>query len=224
MKERYFIPGHSEEVARQLLEPVRSMRERHTWNIAGTRTALLVLDMQNYFLTPDSHAFVPSAEAIIPHIQRLQNCFFQAGLPVIHTYHTNDTTNAGSMNVWWRDLIAPASFLAAITDRLATKQAIMLEKHQYDAFWNTELDSLLRRQRISQVVIMGVMAHLCCETTARAAYVRGYNVLWAVDGVATYNLDFHRATLLNLSHGFAVPLLSGEIADALDHALFQETE
>ncbi len=216
MKETYFLPGHTGDVALQLMEPVRSMRARHPWNVTETKSALLVLDMQDFFLNPSSHAFVPSAEAIIPHIQQLQERFIQANLPVIHTFHTNDESNAGSMKRWWKDLLEPLSPNAALTKQLASPEAAVVEKHQYDAFFNTDLDDILRRQHIGQVVITGVMAHLCCETTARAAFIRGYNVLFVVDGVATYTMDFHRATVLNLSHGFAVPVLSEEIIAAFD--------
>jgi bifunctional isochorismate lyase/aryl carrier protein len=48
------------------------------------------------------------------------------------------------------------------------------------------------------------MTHLCCETTARAAFVAGYEVFFLVDGTASYNEEFHISTLKNLAHGFAV--------------------
>ena len=53
------------------------------------------------------------------------------------------------------------------------------------------------------------MTHLCCETTARSAFVHGYEVFFLVDGTATYNQDFHRASLMNLAHGVAVLSLAG---------------
>ena len=56
---------------------------------------------------------------------------------------------------------------------------------------------------MSQVVITGVMTHLCCETTARSAFMRGFLPFFLVDGTATYNRHFHIATLTNLAHGFA---------------------
>lgn len=55
------------------------------------------------------------------------------------------------------------------------------------------------------------MTHLCCETTARSAFIRGFDVFFTIDGTATYNEDFHFGTLYNLAHGFAVPLLIDEI-------------
>ncbi len=60
------------------------------------------------------------------------------------------------------------------------------------------------------------MTHLCCETTARAAFTRGYEVYFSIDGTATYNHEFHLGTLMNLAHGFAIPILITEIIDHLN--------
>jgi isochorismate hydrolase len=89
--------------------------------------------------------------------------------------------------------------------------SILLKKRQYDAFYQTNLAKMLRSQAVKQVVICGVMTHLCCETTARSAFVRGFKVFFTIDGTATYREDFHRATLLNLAHGVATPVLVDEI-------------
>ncbi|MCL0073039.1 isochorismatase family protein, partial [Dehalococcoidia bacterium] len=94
-------------------------------------------------------------------------------------------------------------------------QGVVIEKSQYDAFYETPLDEMLREKGVTQIVICGVMSHLCCETTARSAFVRGFEVFFTVDGTATYTEAFHRATLLNLAHGFAVPVLTHEILDKL---------
>ena len=55
------------------------------------------------------------------------------------------------------------------------------------------------------------MANLCCESTARAAFMRGFEVFFTIDGTAANNKDFHMASLLNLSYGFAIPILTKEI-------------
>jgi isochorismate hydrolase len=60
------------------------------------------------------------------------------------------------------------------------------------------------------------MTHLCCETTARSAFVRGFEVFFTIDGTATYNQGFHLGTLVNLSHGFATPVLASEILSTLE--------
>jgi bifunctional isochorismate lyase/aryl carrier protein len=96
-----------------------------------------------------------------------------------------------------------------------SNNTVCLHKGQYDAFHETPLMDTLTEKDVRQIVICGVMTHLCCETTARSAFVRGIDVFFAIDGTATYNEAFHRATLLNLSHGFAQPVLIEEIIAGL---------
>ena len=175
------------------------------------QAALLVLDMQRYFLDETSHAFIPSAPAIIPRIQSLQSTFINRHLPVIHTRHMNTPQNAGLMNSWWKELMIETNPLSEITADIQNNYAAVFIKSQYDAFYKTDLEQWLIGKHISQVVITGVMTHLCCETTARSAFMRGFQVFFTVDATATYNRQFHQASLLNLTHGFAVPVLCEQL-------------
>lgn len=180
------------------------------------RSALLVLDLQNYFLDPSSHAFIPSAAAILPGVNALIQAYRERQLPVVFTRHANTPYDAGMMAAWWRDLISPDSPLSQLSPELQPGEDRVLLKTQYDAFHQTELEVILRQAGVRRVLVSGVMAHLCCETTARSAFMRGLEVFFLVDGTATYNRAFHQATLLNLSHGFASLLLTGEALAALE--------
>ena len=175
------------------------------------KSALLILDMQRYFLDEDSHAYIPSAEAILPRLDALRESYETLGLPIVWTRHLNTPADAGGMSRWWRDLIGADNHLSEIDPRLDSSSGIVIEKTQYDAFHETNLKEYLRACNVEQVVIAGVMTHLCCETTARSAFMHGFDVFFLIDGTATYNEAFHRATLLNLAHGFATPVLGEEI-------------
>ncbi len=118
------------------------------------------------------------------------------------------------MATWWRDLITEANPLSTITPALDTTGGLTLVKTQYDAFYNTSLEVHLCTQQVTQVVICGVMTHLCCETTARSAFMRGFEVFFTIDGTATYTEAHHRAALLNLSHGFVTPVFIAELLAA----------
>jgi nicotinamidase-related amidase len=207
-KETYFTPETIQSKADEFLAEVMPFR-RHRPTFDPSVAALLVLDMQCYFLSAESHAFVPAAPAIVPGIERLAAAFEAAGRLVILTRHVNTEADAGMMSTWWRDLLKPDTADSQFV--IASPSAYSLPKTQYDAFFETGLDDLLESLGVRQVVVTGVMTHLCCETTARSAFVRGYEVFFTVDGTATYTEAFHRATLLNLSHGFAVPVTVGEI-------------
>jgi isochorismate hydrolase len=205
-RESYFTPESIRAKSRAMLDSLAHLRARHADIIFHPdRAALLVLDMQDYFLRAGSHAFVPSALAILPNIQMLIGSFYAAARPVVFTRHINTDADAGMMSHWWRDVIRADSPDSAIHAALDTSLGIILQKSQYDAFHQTDLDSILRSRGVEQVVVTGVMTHLCCETTARSAFVRGFEVFFCVDGTATYAEEVHRASLLNLAHGFAVP-------------------
>ncbi len=175
------------------------------------RAALFVLDMQDYFLAESSHAFIPSAPAILPGVQALVATFAACRRPIIFTCHENTPDDACQMGTWWHELLAPNSSLAGIATGFDTSLGRLVRKHQYDAFHKTRLEAMLRAKGVSQVVVTGVMTHLCCETTARSGFMRGFEVFFCVDGTATYNEEFHHATVLNLAHGFAVPVLVDEV-------------
>jgi nicotinamidase-related amidase len=217
MKEVYFTPETIEARGNDLLEYCHARRERRPADaLRPEQAALLVLDMQNYFLQPDSHAFIPSAPAVLPQVERLVKAFQRFERPVVFTRHLNTPADAGQMAQWWRDLLDPVSPLSQIVPTLDPAQACLFEKSQYDAFYQTGLEDYLRSQQVKQVVVSGVMTHLCCETTARSAFVHGYQVFFAIDATASYTEAFHRASLLNLSHGFAVPVLTREIVSVFD--------
>jgi isochorismate hydrolase len=216
MKELYFTPATLVDKANQLLKSLEEYTHRRVMPFAPAYSALLVLDMQAYFLDESSHAFIPSAPTILPGINALIRAYAGRNLPIIFTQHVNTLQDAGMMAVWWRDLLTADHPLRHIDPRLETYAGVTIHKAHYDAFLATPLEKLLQEREIRQVVICGVMTHLCCETTARSAFMRGYEVFFTVDGTATYNEAFHRASLLNLAHGFATPVLVGDILSALE--------
>jgi isochorismate hydrolase len=215
MKTRYFSIENIDQESHRMLQKLPDHEDRRISSFDPSNSALLILDMQSYFLDPSSHAYIPSAEAIVPGLRALARAYFENGLPVIFTQHLNTPEDAGSMATWWRDLISVEDPLSVIIPAFDFSNRYVLRKSQYDAFYETSLESLLHKRGVTQVIISGVMTHLCCETTARSAFVRGFDVFFLIDGTATYNEDHHLATLLNLGHGFATLVLVNEILDAV---------
>jgi bifunctional isochorismate lyase/aryl carrier protein len=215
-KELYYTSKTIKENSQRLLSFVEPLRQRHSDIIfRPEKAALLVLDLQEYFLQADSHAFIPSAPAILPGISKLIAAFKNMDHPIVITRHINTSKDAGMMAKWWRDLINPKNARSHNITINNTPKPIYINKTQYDAFYRTALKDKLHELKIEQVIICGVMTHLCCETTARSAFMRGFEVFFTVDGTATYNEELHRASLLTLSHGFAVPVLIEELLAAM---------
>jgi isochorismate hydrolase len=216
MKSTYFTHENIDDVSGRMLKRLEKTSKRGRFPFSPERSALLVLDMQRYFLEEDSHAFIPSAPAIVPRVKKLADAFSRSNLPIISTRHINSEDDAQMMSRWWKDVITEDDPLSEIASELVIPDAEVIKKTQYDAFYRTKLEEMLCGMGVEKLVVTGVMTHLCCETTARSAFVRGFVVFVPVDGTATYNEDFHFSTYLNLSHGFAVPVLSIEILKSME--------
>ena len=215
MKERYFTIQDLEQQSRELYRQVVELAPPKELSFRPRDSALLVLDMQAYFLDATSHAYIPSAEAIVDGIVKLIKAYTDYERPIIFTQHINTSTNAGMMANWWKDLITAQNPLHEIIPEIDPSLGILIQKSQYDAFHQTQLDEILHAKGVTQVVLCGVMTHLCCETSARSAFMNGYEVFFPVDGTATYNLQYHRASLLNLAHGFANLVFVGDILTSM---------
>lgn len=216
MKNEYYTFENIESEARKIYDQVFDSRKHGRFRFLPRESALLVIDMQKYFLDERSHAFAPDALPIVPRIKRLAELFLAEGSPVIMTRHANTAEDAGSMKTWWEDLMSRDDDSFAIIEELNFKEGVVVDKTQYDAFHNTGLEEILLSKRVKQVVITGVLTHLCCETTVRSAFMRGFTVFFPVDGTATYNIDFHRASFINTAHGFAAPALMTELSASFD--------
>jgi len=172
--------------------------------------ALLIIDMQEYFRA--------MAEPILPDLFPLIECCRQVKLPVIFTRHAHKDPliDGGMLAKWWGEMIIDGTSEAEILDELKPrKNEKIIPKNRYTAFFQTDLHRHLQKCQIQQVIISGVMTNLCCETTARDAFVHDYEVFFLTDGTATSREDFHRATLLNLSYGFAHLKTCHEIYEAI---------
>jgi len=208
MKENYF--KNIESKSNEFLSNIFLTPGYRRVNLDLRDTALLVIDMQNYFTDETSHAFIPATKSIIKPINNLISLFRKNDKNVIFTRHINTEDNANMLSKWWSDIITEGE-MSEISDILDTKDSKIIAKSQYDAFYQTKLEDYLISRGIKKIVITGVATHLCCETTARSAFVRGFEVFFPVDCTATYDEDFHLATLRNLSHGFAHIIKSSDL-------------
>jgi nicotinamidase-related amidase len=108
------------------------------------------------------------------------------------------------MKRWWGSSIEEKSPRSRLVPDYAAKRGEVIVKHNYDAFFQTCLERRLRAKHIRQVLICGVLTNACCETTARSAFMRGFEVYVLKDATSTYTKRMHNAALLNLAYGFAV--------------------
>lgn len=186
------------------------------FKIQKDKATLLVIDMQRHFCDPESSFFVPHSDQLANKLRTLVDTFHKNSRPVIFTRHLDSDQKDNLMLRWWSEKIKKENPMSEIAEILGPSQGTVVVKHQYDGFLHTDLEKILHSKGIRQVVICGVLTNLCCETTARSAFMRGFEVYFVKDGTATFNQSMHEAALLNLSYGFAVLTTIQDVVKALD--------
>jgi ureidoacrylate peracid hydrolase len=78
----------------------------------------------------------------------------------------------------------------------------VVTKHRYSAFYNTDLDTILRSHGVRTIVATGVSTNVCVETTLREAFIRDYYVILVADGTAAYTREEHDKTLKDIDRFF----------------------
>ncbi|MEJ2719726.1 MAG: cysteine hydrolase [bacterium] len=200
---------------------------QHNLRLNSRESALLVIDMQKFFLDPESPTFTCGGLAIVPTIKRMIRAFRAAGRPVIFTRHVHhpDDLDSGIMGWWWAGKClegTPESEIHAELSPLPNEKVVF--KHRYSAFYNTDLETVLRCLKVEDIIVTGIMTNMCCESTARDAYYRDYRVFIPADGTGSVVEEMHVASLLNLAFGFASVTTCGAILEQLSPVKSPATE
>ncbi len=204
-QEHYVTPLDLKDKTKEWKEEIASYNLHHM-ELDSKRSCLLVIDMQNYFLDPASPSFIPAGLAVLPNVARLIKSFRERKLPVIYTAHVHKSKelDGGILGWWWEGMIIENTKDAEIhLDLAPLPEEKVVYKHRYSAFYNTDLETVLRCLDVKDLLITGVMTNLCCESTARDAYFRDHRVFFVMDAAATLTEELHLATLRNLAYGFA---------------------
>ena len=180
-------------------------------------SALIVIDMQDFFLDEKSHGYIPDSKAIVPNVQSIIKSFRKEGMPVIFSWHGHrEGEDLGMEGKWWADPLIETDPLTKISDSMPVEDSdILIHKNRYSVFHRTSLDETLREKGVKKVVITGVATHICCETTARAAFMKDYEVFFVIDGTATWDEELHLASLRTTSDAISVPVTTKEVLEAL---------
>lgn len=182
------------------------------------RCALLVVDMLRYFAHPEGRCFIPAAGAIAPRVRRLLAAWRAAGGIVVFTRHchTGDG-DLGMLGRFFSDYIRKGEPDAAIIDELTpTDVEPVIEKTTYDSFLGTGLQELLIERGSSQVLVTGVLTHMCVETTSRSAFCRGFEVHVPADGTASSTEERHLQSLKSMADSVAVVTTTARILALCD--------
>lgn len=177
------------------------------------KQALLVIDVQNdYFKQGKMELHLP--EVALHRINQLEVFFTRNNLPIIYIQHIKDQLDA--------DFFARGTTGSHLHDGLNIhSSSIIIEKHYPNSFFETTLKEHLDSLKIEQVVITGMMTHMCIDSTTRASKEFGYNPILISDATATRNLAFqgHEVLAEDVQLAFLAALENFSQVMTTDHFL-----
>jgi ureidoacrylate peracid hydrolase len=219
------IPKEAIDRALRLREPLHVFGD-----IDASRTAHIVVDLQNGFMAPGQPVEVPVAREIVPNVNRISATLRSAGGCVVYIQNTIDATAKKTWSTWYSymtsekrwELLA-ATFTEGCYGHLLWSGLEVLpgdlkvKKTRFSAFvpGSSELHTILQARNIDTIIITGTATNVCCESTARDAMMMNYKVIFVSDATATHTDEEHNATLSNMVTQFADVMNTSEVVACL---------
>ena len=196
------------------------------FDIDVKKCALLVIDMQDEFVKPNSTPFwVPEATKIVPLIKKLIDHCRSKKIPIIYTVYSKThkyldrpkTLSLMPSRFPNHDFDLSSYFIYGNVwnDIAPLEDEIIIHKSSYGAFYDTPLETILKNLGKDTVIICGTLTNYCCSTTAREAYSRSFKVVFGSDTTAAHFKDLHEAELKVLRRGFAKVLTLDKMIESL---------
>lgn len=168
------------------------------------KRALLVIDVQNEYFSGKLPVTYPSSS--LGNIVRAMDAARAAGIPIAVIQHSAPQPDSTVFRRGSREW----ELLSEIADR---DRDVLIQKTLPGSFTGTNLESWLRKNGITTVVISGYMTQMCCDTTARQAVHHGFEVEFLSDATGTLAVEneagkvtaeeLHRATLVTQQMRFS---------------------
>lgn len=176
------------------------------WLVDPKRVALVVVDIQNDMCHPEGALakMGTDMEPILDTVERIKDLVSEARrikVPVIFTQLTfDDMTMPPAVRLQRekngdKNLCIRGTWGAELYDFEPAENDRVVEKHRYDAFFETELDMNLKSLGAESLIITGIASNVCAQATGIGAYQRGYFVVFLNDATSTYSDDAHYEAL-----------------------------
>ena len=172
------------------------------------RTALIMIDMQNGFIKPNSPFYVAGAEATVPACARLLSAARKANLEVIHVRRKYAPDGHDVESVRYDAWLAGGRPLSLAADDPASLDCPdlltpadgdrVLVKPSFSAFFGTPLHSVLKKADVSSIVLIGTSTPNCIRATCYDAIALGYSVTVVSDATSSPTPEIQQANLADL--------------------------
>ena len=158
-------------------------------NLDSEQTAVVVVDMQNGFCHPDGSLHAPGSEAAVEPCARLVDRAREAGASVAFTRDVHPPEQFDDNHYYdefdrWGEHVVEGSWEAELVEGLSPRDGeLVVVKHTYDAFHQTELEGWLDAHGVNNLLFCGTLANVCVLHTAGSAGLRDYRPVLVEDAI-----------------------------------------
>lgn len=196
--------------------PQQAPASRAGWPFDPRRAALLVHDLQDYFLDFYDRDAEP-VPALLANARRLLALARESGMPVFYTAQSAHQTAAerGLLTDLWGPGLTSCPSRQAVAEAVAPAAGdVVLTKWRYSAFQRSDLAQRLDALERDQLVVCGVYAHIGVMLSAAEAFMRDVQPFLVADAVADFSLGEHRMALDYVAQRCGRVVLTQELVDA----------
>ncbi len=199
-------------------------------SLDASRTAMVVIDMQRAFLEEGRPSEVPMAREIVPTINRLGDELRRAGGVVAWVYSTMTEETLKEWESFFGGTYSDEKSKAVINNLTPGREGhefwpemdvrdedLKVEKNRFSAFLPgaADTEAQLKARGIDNVLMVGTLTNVCCESSARDAMQLNFNVVMVSDGNATYTDAIHNAALSSMAITIADVMTADEVIQRL---------
>lgn len=163
------------------------------------KVAFLVIDMLNDFVLEGAVLEIPATREIIPILKKRIEEARKKKIPIIYICdsHVEDDKE---FEIWPPHAIKGTKGAKIVEELSPEPEDYLVEKTTYSGFYNTELEDLLKRLNIEELIITGTVTNICVMYTVAGAIFRGYKVKVLKDCVAAVNENDHQFALRQMKN------------------------